>query len=154
MKTALLCASLTLFGCGASALETARLTVQYTAEAGNAADETLSPRYVSAARDALAETLEAGEDLEAYHERMQTWDGAAHSLQALFSALHVAQRALDAWEAGDDSHWLGAAGCVVSALGELADGLTAVGVPIPDALTKALETLTGFTSAACEGARR
>lgn len=132
-------------GCGASAIGRARSVVEYTAEAGAAADRSVADGYTAAAQRELGR---AG-SLREYREAMRKWDIAVAAVEALYEALDAAESAVDAWAAGKHEDWLGVAGCVLGALQELVAALDAVGVPVPEAALSAIRLIGTFADAFC-----
>ena len=149
MKVVALALSFTLAACGGSALRTARRVVEYSAQAGDASDSVLAPAYADAARQALRDTVDAAEGMPEYRQRIEKWDAVAAAIVGLRGSLLTAERALDAWQSGDDSQWLQAAACIASALVRLRDTLVDVGLDLPASLNRALDMVDGIASGSC-----
>lgn len=127
---------LALSGCHGAERAT-RTALDVTAHAVAAADTVVAREYADAAREQLA----AATDLDDYHHRMQRWDRVESSLRAIVQALYAAEAALDA--AGADGA-RGVLACVYTAAVDLVGALSALDVPIPQALARAVDTLGAF----------
>lgn len=135
-------------GCGGSGLRTARSAVEYTATAADAADAVVSDGYTDAARDAL----DKSESLDEYRAIMRPWDAAVAAVTALRGALLAAEDALDAWGAGGQERWIGMAACIWAALTDVYDTMAALGLPLPESLTEAINYVSRFVAGICESA--
>lgn len=129
-------AALTVYGCHGAERAT-RTALDVTAHAVAAADTVVAREYADAAREQLA----AATDLDDYHARMRRWDRAESALRAIVQALYAAEAALDASGAANAR---GVLACVYTAAVDLLGALSALDVPIPQALTRAVDTLGAF----------
>jgi hypothetical protein len=131
-----LVACLSLAGCHGAERAT-RTALDVTAHAVAAADTVVAREYADAAREQLA----AATDLDDYHRRMRRWDRAEEALRTVAQALYAAEAGLDA---ADATSTRGALACVYTAAVDLVGALSALDVPIPQALARAVDTLGAF----------
>lgn len=114
-----------------------RTALDVAAHAVVAADTLVADRYATASHDAL----DASASLADYHTRMSRWDRAEEALRATRAALYSAEYAVDATGAEGVA---GILACVRASMATLLEALAALEVPIPEALTRAVETLESF----------
>lgn len=129
-------ACLAITGCHGAERAT-RTALDVTAHAVAATDTVVAREYADAAR----RELDAATDLDDYHRRMRRWDRTEDALRAVVSALYAAEAGVDA---ADVTSTRGALACVYTAAVDLLGALSALDVPIPQALSKAVETLGAF----------
>ncbi len=129
-------ACLALSGCHGAERAT-RTALDVTAHAVAATDTLVAREYA----DAAHRELDAATDLDDYHRRMRRWDRAESSLRAIVQALYAAEAALDASGAANAR---GVLACVYTAAVDLIGALSALDVPIPQALARAVDTLGAF----------
>jgi len=133
---ALACTVLSVAGCHGAERAT-RTALDVTAHAVAATDTIVAREYADAAQRELA----AATDLDDYHRRMRRWDRTEDALRAVVSALYAAEAGLDA---ADATSTRGALACVYTAAVDLLGALSALDVPIPQALARAVDTLGAF----------
>lgn len=127
-----------MFATGCHGAERAtRTALDVAAHAVVAADTLVADRYATASHDAL----DASASLADYHTRMSRWDRAEEALRATRAALYSAEYAVDATGAEGVA---GILACVRASMATLLEALAALDVPIPEALTRAVETLESF----------
>lgn len=131
-----LVACLSLTGCHGAERAT-RTALDVTAHAVAATDTLVAREYADAAQRELA----AATDLDDYHHRMRRWDRAEAALRAVAQALYAAEAGVDA---ADATSTRGALACVHTAAVDLLGALSALDVPIPQALARAVDTLGAF----------
>ena len=125
-----------LTGCHGAERAT-RTALDVTAHAVDTADALVAREYA----DAAHRELDAATDLDDYHHRMRRWDRAEASLRAIVQAPYAAEAALDASGAANAR---GVLACVYTAVVDLVGALSALDVPIPQALARAVDTLGAF----------
>ena len=108
------------------------------AESVVAADAIVADGYSHAAQ----RELDASTSLDDYRARMARWDRAEEALRAIVPALYAAQAGLDA--AGADGI-RPALACVRVSAEQVIATLSAVDVPIPPALSRAVDAVGLFT---------
>ena len=142
-------------GCGASALSTARDVTHRAGAALHEADAAVAPRIEAAAEHA-GDSPEAGAAWLATGRA--TWAALTDVLDTARLSWLALDRALSAWEAGEDGSqaaWMKAAACSVGALSAAAQALTAAGVDVPAGLRDVAESLSGLAGSLCaEGAQQ
>lgn len=131
-----LVACLALSGCHGAERAT-RTALDVTAHAVDTADALVAREYA----DAAHRELDAATDLDDYHHRMRRWDRAEAAFRAVVQALYSAEAALDAAGATGAR---GVLACVYTAAVDLVGALSALDVPIPQALSRAVDTLGAF----------
>lgn len=129
-------ACLALSGCHGAERAT-RTALDVTAHAVAATDTIVAREYA----DAAHRELDAATDLDDYHRRMRRWDRAEEALRTVAQALYAAEAGLDA---ADATSTRGALACVYTAAVDLLGALSALDVPIPQALSRAVDTLGAF----------
>lgn len=145
-------------GCGGVPHEV-RVGVEQLAVGVDRADVLLEARIETrgeeARRQVLAEQLEGM--IETVEEGMARFDELLASEAAAVAVLETVRRkllaleaALDAWDAGsDEAGFLAALACALVALVELAAGLEAAGVDLPDELEQGLAFVRGLAAGTC-----
>lgn len=115
-----------------------RTALDVVAESVVAADAIVADGYSHAAQ----RELDASTSLDDYRARMQRWDRAEEALRAIVPALYAAQAGLDA--AGAEGI-RPALACVRVSVEQVIASLSAVDVPIPPSLSRAVDAAGLFT---------
>jgi hypothetical protein len=131
-----------LIGCGPSP---AQQVVRYGGHALRALDAEAAPRYTAAHQTALREE----QTLEAYSARMEPWQTLQQSMQTAYDAFVAADQAI---EGLGEEVGLRMAACLLSSLGVVAESLRALDLPVPPALTQALQAGESFAGSCREAA--
>ena len=133
------CLAALMFATGCHGAERAtRTALDVVAESVVAADAIVADGYSRAAQ----RELDVASSLDDYRVRMARWDHAEEALRAIVPALYAAQAGLDA--AGADGI-RPALACVRVSVEQVIATLSAVDVPIPPALSRAVDAVGLFT---------
>lgn len=137
---------LLLQGCGATAIGTARDTIQIGAEAVKGTDPLVSRAYTDASRIILAES----ETIEEYRERIAPWFSLRDAQRTAIASLRSAESAIDTWEATEDERPFQAIiGCASRAVRRLVEAIRNAGIDVPPLIANTAEMLAQYLGAPC-----
>jgi len=136
-------------GCGASALSTAQDATYRAGTALHEADAAVAPR-IAAAAEHVGDSPEAGAAWLATGRA--TWAAVTDALDVARLSWLALDRALSAWQAGDEGGqigWMKAAACSVGSLSAATQALSAAGVPVLDELAEVAESISAIAGSLC-----
>lgn len=131
--------------CGGAGIQTTRSALLITDGVVDRIDAEVAPLAEDAHERALAESTSR----EEYDRRMQPWVRVSSAITGVQAALLASAITVEAVESGQDGDVLGAIGCTVEALAELAAMLPDVGVDVPPTLRTAIALLAELAGDVC-----
>lgn len=131
--------------CGGAGIQTTRSALLITDGVVDRIDAEVAPLAEEAHIRALSESSSRAE----YDRRMRPWVRVSSAITGVQAALLASAITVEAVEAGQDGDVLGAIGCTVEALAELAAMLPDVGVDVPPTLRTAIALLAELAGDVC-----